>query len=49
MIAGNADEDKAGDREDKVSYLTIECTVTIHPEQGRDTNHLQVNPVPQTP
>ena len=31
MIAGNADEDKAGEREDTVSHLTIECAVTIHP------------------
>ena len=38
MIVGNVDEDKAEEREDMVSHLTIECAVTIHPVQGRDTS-----------
>ena len=44
MLASNADEHKAGDREDTVSYLTIEYAVIIHPEQEKDTNTQQAYP-----
>lgn len=48
MLASNADEGKAGDREDTVSPPTIECAVIIHPEQGRDTSTQQAYPSSQT-
>ena len=44
MLASNADEDRAGYREDAVSPLTIEYAVIIHPEQERNTNTQQAYP-----
>ena len=49
MLASNAGEDKAGNREDTVRPVTIECAVIIHSEQGRDTNTQQAYPTYQTP
>lgn len=48
MIAGSADDDKAGEREDTVSNMIV-CAVTIHPGQRRDTNVQQAYPAPQRP
>lgn len=46
MIAGSADDDKAGEKEDTVSNMIV-CAVTIHPGQKRDTNEQQAYPAPQ--